>query len=392
MEILIILLVVYLLSYLLFTVWGWGSVSWGSRKQPLIALTFDDGPGATTPQLLEILERHQVKATFFLTQSRAERFPQQVEAIRQAGHQIEAHGVWHWPAPLLSPWREWIQISRSPGKFYRPPWGLHSPFTRLLTRWAGKQIALWDTESKDWLPLPAQQIVERMLYYTRPGSILLWHDGPQRTLEALESLLPQFRELGYQMVRLDQLELRPLNFHESLLRAFQGPDERYNLRHGCRRSSFRPFGLMRFAHNRFPYQTTTVQQGVPALEIHLESSRMTELEPATMFRHIRQSLREIALHLEAHPEVEVVYGVGFVAVGTALFGFSTQPLPRSAQWITGLASTWHMWLHRGQLPHRQRGNHQRAAASVGYMEREAFLKRYGPAARPSSPAPQPSAP
>lgn len=384
--------IIYLGSYLVLGVWGWGSLSWGNRKRADIGLTFDDGPSATTPQLLELLERHQVRATFFLTQTRVNQYPEHARAIQAAGHQIEAHGVWHWPAPLFTPWREWIQISRSPGRYYRPPWGLHSPFTRLLVRLAGKKVVLWDTESKDWLPLSPTQIAERMLYYTRPGSIQLWHDGPPRTLEALEILLPQFSELGYNPVLLNQMELHPLSLREALLRAFQGPDERFNLRHNCLRSGYRPFSLMRFSRNRFPYLTPTLAQGVPAFEIHLESTRMALLDPPTMFRHIRESLKEVARHLENHPEVKVVYGVGFVALGTALFGFSTQPLPRRDQWITGLASTWHMWLNRGQLPHRQRGDQKRAAASVGYMEREAFLRRYGPATRPSSPDQGPSAP
>lgn len=395
MEVLVLLLVVvglYLLAYWLYTVMGWGALAFATRTEPNIALTFDDGPSPLTPQLLALLDQYQVKATFFLTGSRIEQFPQHAQAIREAGHQIEAHGWRHLPAILLFPWSEWRNISQSPGKLYRPPWGLHSPFTRLLARWAGKQVALWDTESKDWLDWPPQRIVERLVFYTKPGSVILLHDGPERTLEALRHLLPQYQELGYRMVRMDQLKLEPLNFRQALLRGFQGFEERYDLNNRIRRAGFKPYSLFRIGRNRFPFATPEVPKGVWGFELHLESARAAEFETVKNIRLVRESLREIVPHIEADPQIEVVYGYSYLATAATLFGFKTQALPPVTRWITGLASAWFKWIYQGELPTYRRGNHIRPVAQVGYMTRQEFLKRFAPKAIVSSPALEPSGP
>lgn len=73
---------------------------------------------------------------------------------------------------------------------------LHTPFTRLFARLLGKRVALWDLEGKDWLPLPPEALAERLLYYLRPGSVVLLHDGPERTLRLLEIALPKMRSLA----------------------------------------------------------------------------------------------------------------------------------------------------------------------------------------------------
>jgi peptidoglycan/xylan/chitin deacetylase (PgdA/CDA1 family) len=205
-----LVLLLYGLSDLLFRFLGLGAYARGSRREPKVALTFDDGPSETTEALLALLKAHGVKATFFLTGERAKKRPDLVEKIREAGHQIEDHGQIHQAWKLLLPWVEWRHMAENPARYYRPPHGLHTPFTRPFARILGKRVALWDLESKDWLDLPPEALAERLLYYLRPGSVVLLHDGPERTLELLKLALPRMLELGYRPVTLDELSPIPL--------------------------------------------------------------------------------------------------------------------------------------------------------------------------------------
>jgi peptidoglycan/xylan/chitin deacetylase (PgdA/CDA1 family) len=205
-----LVLLLYGLSDLLFRFLGLGAYARGSRREPKVALTFDDGPSETTEALLALLKAHGVKATFFLTGERAKKRPDLVEKIREAGHQIEDHGQIHQAWKLLLPWVEWRHMAENPARYYRPPHGLHTPFTRPFARILGKRVALWDLESKDWLDLPPEALAERLLYYLRPGSVVLLHDGPERTLELLKLALPRMLELGYRPVTLDELSPLPL--------------------------------------------------------------------------------------------------------------------------------------------------------------------------------------
>ncbi|MFD1732603.1 polysaccharide deacetylase family protein [Deinococcus malanensis] len=89
-------------------------------------MTFDDGPGPRTAELLTVLARHGARATFFVTAPAVQTHAAQLQALRSAGHQFEAHGRWHIHALLLPPWREWRQVrwhprTQEPGPhFYRP--------------------------------------------------------------------------------------------------------------------------------------------------------------------------------------------------------------------------------------------------------------------------------
>ena len=104
-------LLLFGLSDLLFRFLGLGAYAHGSRREPKVALTFDDGPSERTEALLALLARHGVKATFFLTGEKARARPDLVEAIRRAGHQVEDHGEWHRPLWLFLPWVEWRHMA-----------------------------------------------------------------------------------------------------------------------------------------------------------------------------------------------------------------------------------------------------------------------------------------
>lgn len=200
---------------------GWGA--WGGNPQAggKVALTFDDGPSPRTPELL--LALGDVRATFFVTQPACRAYPAELEQIRRAGHQIEAHGRWHKPALLLWPWQEWAQVAWHPcphgrGKLYRPPYGGHSPFTRLFAALQERRVALWDAESRDWTGATASELVQTTLAQVRPGSVVLLHDGPSPTPDLVRKLLPELHERGLQAVTLEELPLGRISWREGLQR------------------------------------------------------------------------------------------------------------------------------------------------------------------------------
>ncbi|GAA0497048.1 hypothetical protein GCM10008937_00200 [Deinococcus depolymerans] len=150
--------------------------------------------------------------------------PEALRALHAAGHQVEAHGRWHRHALLLPPWREWAQVAWHPRAgqggphLYRPPYGGHSPLTRLLARLHGRQIALWDVESRDWTDRPARELAAQTLARTRPGSVILLHDGPQVTPELLDALLTGLRERGLSPVTLNALRPHRIGLREGWTR------------------------------------------------------------------------------------------------------------------------------------------------------------------------------
>ncbi|MFC4454597.1 polysaccharide deacetylase family protein [Deinococcus sonorensis] len=205
---------------------GLGALGGGPAQRPRLALTFDDGPGPQTERLLELLAQHHASATFFLTGERAEAQPELVERLRAAGHQLESHGYTHRHAALLLPWQEWPHLRWHPepartARLYRPPWGGHSLLTRWLARRAGVQVALWTAESRDWLDLAPETLLDRLRPQLRPGAVLLLHDGPKRTLALLERLLPELEARGLQAVRLDDLSPQRIGWSDGWRRARQ---------------------------------------------------------------------------------------------------------------------------------------------------------------------------
>ena len=193
-----------------------------------VALTFDDGPSPRTPELLAVLAAHGARATFFVLEPHTRAFPAEVQALRGAGHQLEAHGRWHRHALLLFPWQEWRQVRWHPGgassgksTLYRPPYGGHSPLTRLLARLAGREVALWDTEGRDWTGAPAADLAAQTLARVRPGSVLLLHDGPAVTPELLDLLLRGLHGRGLRAVRLDELPPQRIGWRAGLRRLRQ---------------------------------------------------------------------------------------------------------------------------------------------------------------------------
>jgi peptidoglycan/xylan/chitin deacetylase (PgdA/CDA1 family) len=151
-----------------------------------IALTFDDGPSESTPRLLELLHRHNAKATFFVCGHNAARLPRVLQQISAAGHEIGNH-TWSHPRfdfaskstmlEELTRTQDLIaSLTGSPPRLFRAPYGVRWFGLGAVQNQLGLQGVMWSVIGRDWA-LPAPSITRRILSNTRDGSILCLHDA-----------------------------------------------------------------------------------------------------------------------------------------------------------------------------------------------------------------------
>jgi len=147
----------------------------------ILCLTFDDGPDPeSTPGLLDILERHKIRAVFFCNGKAAETYPCLVERIKESGHLIGNHGYNHlngWATSARDYYNDIINASRfTSGKLFRPPYGLMrlSQYHRLRKSF---RIMFWDVMPYDFdINTGARRSLEILNQKKRPGSIIVLHD------------------------------------------------------------------------------------------------------------------------------------------------------------------------------------------------------------------------
>ncbi|MER7760630.1 polysaccharide deacetylase family protein [Streptomyces sp. NPDC097619] len=186
----------------------------GRRDRPEVALTFDDGPDPVfTRQVLEILERYDVRATFFCVGLHVSALPDEVRRIRDAGHSFGNHTWSHPFLPDLTAAQFRLQIERTGDAFeravgerprvFRPPYGSRTPETLGELRTEGPAVALWDVDSWDWARQGPGKITRTVLDHTAPGSMILMHDGGgdrRQTVQALPGILENLLARGLTFV------------------------------------------------------------------------------------------------------------------------------------------------------------------------------------------------
>jgi len=153
-----------------------------------IALTIDDGPHPEiTPQVLDLLDRHKVKATFFCVGEKAARYPDLCRSIVERGHSVENHSASHrhsFSLLGLAAMRREVQngqeiLTRITGRrplFFRPPAGLRNPLLDPLLTKAGLRLASWSRRGYDTRTANPAVVLRRLLRALEPGAILLVHD------------------------------------------------------------------------------------------------------------------------------------------------------------------------------------------------------------------------
>jgi peptidoglycan-N-acetylglucosamine deacetylase len=194
-------------------------LSSGSRS---VALTFDDGPNPdATPAILAALAARRVRATFFILGRHAEQWPELVKRVADEGHAIGNHGYFHRKLHLKSP--AYVRndltlgteaIERAAGihpRFFRAPHGFRSPWVTSIARSLGQRTVGWSFGVWDSDRPGADVIAARVLAKTKPGSILLLHDGdgydPQgdrrQTAQAVPVIVDRLLDQGFRFDLLD---------------------------------------------------------------------------------------------------------------------------------------------------------------------------------------------
>jgi peptidoglycan/xylan/chitin deacetylase (PgdA/CDA1 family) len=199
----------------------------GPRDAPRIALTFDDGPSESTPALLEILDKHSVRATFFMVGRNVRRCPEIAREVRARGHEIGNHTDTHPLLALRSP--QFVQqeiaaaqktIHLATGAtpvWFRAPYGARWFGVGRAQQQLGLTGVMWTTIGRDWY-LPAGQIAALVRRKAANGAIFCLHDGRgvrtapdiRTTLDAVQEVIPQLAARGYRFQTLSQM-LCPTN-------------------------------------------------------------------------------------------------------------------------------------------------------------------------------------
>lgn len=199
-------------------------VARGEPGRSIVALTFDDGPDPdTTPKILQALRDRGFRATFFVIGRKAERHPQLIKAIVEAGHELGLHGyahdrltAWHAPSRIAADIRKaqdvlWGMVDQRVF-WYRPPVGHVSPRTAVAVRNADVELVAWSLRCLDGLrhskPKRVVACVERRLH---DGAIIMLHDAAERSdfipagVRAIEDILGVIAKRGLSSVTLSEL-------------------------------------------------------------------------------------------------------------------------------------------------------------------------------------------
>ena len=162
-----------------------GTITGVSTDEKIAALTFDDGPNPeATPALLEILNRHGAKATFFMVGRSAERYPDIVRKVAESGHSIGVHSWDHPSFPSICGSERRRQITACEralhpygDKLFRPPFGHQSVASRMDFLRRGYKVIAWNVHAFDWEIHDSRWTAERLSRDLRPGGIILLHDA-----------------------------------------------------------------------------------------------------------------------------------------------------------------------------------------------------------------------
>ncbi|MBA4601791.1 polysaccharide deacetylase family protein [Thermoactinomyces sp. AMNI-1] len=191
----------------------------GANTEKKVALTFDDGPDAKyTGQILDILKRYHVPATFFVIGNQVPYYPEVIKRMVNEGHIVAGHS---WSHPNLSKLsdaqvrQEIIKTNQAvksvTGKnmaMIRPPYGAIKGKEKVINQ-MGISIVQWSIDTLDWKSgRTSQQVEQTVLQNLSPGSIILKHSGGgnrSTTVQALPGIIESLKQKGYQFVTVNEL-------------------------------------------------------------------------------------------------------------------------------------------------------------------------------------------
>jgi peptidoglycan-N-acetylglucosamine deacetylase len=204
--------------------WFGGTFASGVRGSKQIVLTFDDGPNDPhTLKLLDVLAKHDARATFFMIGRYVQQRPDIARAVAEAGHVVGNHTFTH---PLLifesaaqtrAQMVDCRQALRDAigehSKLFRPPFGGRRPATLRIARELGLQTVMWNVKGFDWNAPPAAVIEKKVARQMRGGDVILLHDGGHRalgadraqTVIATDNLIRRYKDEGHAFVTVEEM-------------------------------------------------------------------------------------------------------------------------------------------------------------------------------------------
>ena len=188
-------------------------------SERVVALTFDDGPKpGQTEEILGILKRHGVKASFFMVGRRIERSPELAARVLAEGHQVGNHSYSHRRLVLKSPSYVQEEIDKTDALLrglgvqgellFRAPFGKKLVVLPWLLSRSGRKHITFDVVSRDDETQDVGLLTSRVMESVRPGSIILFHDGGQDkpgTVQAVDIVVGKLKAQGYRFVTVSEL-------------------------------------------------------------------------------------------------------------------------------------------------------------------------------------------
>ena len=189
------------------------------RDQKVVSISFDAAWGnEDTGQLIDILGRYKIPATFFVVGDWVEKYPESVKALHDAGHEIMNHSDHHAHYPQLTGEEVVADLNACNDKIeavtgvrptlVRLPYGDYDDRSISAVRSLGMEPIQWDVDSLDWKDLSAADITRRVTTKVCPGSIVLFHNAAKHTPEALAGIIEYLLQEGYTFLPISQMILK----------------------------------------------------------------------------------------------------------------------------------------------------------------------------------------
>jgi peptidoglycan-N-acetylglucosamine deacetylase len=190
------------------------------KNKKLVALTFDDGPSPITKEILQVLEKANIHATFFVIGENIDKYPEVLLETYQKGHEIGNHTNTHpytflmnkqdLAKDILIAEEKISQITGIKPRLIRAPYALYPDNLLSNVELFNLLLISWDVDPEDWKQVNKEVITHRVVANVNPGSIILLHDGPpeldrSKTLGALPEIIDTLKEDGYWFVTMSEL-------------------------------------------------------------------------------------------------------------------------------------------------------------------------------------------
>lgn len=190
----------------------------------MVAITFDDGPGPYTRELIEGLNQRGAKATFFMLGQQAEKYGETIKFMQESGHQLGSHTYDHKDITKLSDAEFLEQLKRTDDAIqaacgqiataFRPPYGAYNQ-EKLNAQ--DKTPSHWSVDTQDWKIKNTEGVKQHILTHTKDGSIVLLHDIYKTSVDGALAAIDALKNEGYEFVTVNELVVRngdPITPHE----------------------------------------------------------------------------------------------------------------------------------------------------------------------------------